>query len=236
MELLNIKIMKKLLMTLAVCGSTYGGAEAQALQNIIYGLTHFNSALEEGPVTKINACGVSSGKVCRIGKDRKVQCYSTAYNENFNVCKGNSGYYICCETPGYGNVTHPKFVVVAPAGDNTYTPPPVIYYNMGRGNTGGGTEAMAYAESGNNDARQVVPESQSYTSAAELKRERSYLANDIQTHGIRVCYTGENVAENSLNPYRGCPSPQYDGPEKNERRNEILPTPDNPDFNAQLLK
>ena len=68
--------------------------------------------------TKINACGIKKSKVCRpSGVKGKPICYPTKYAENFAVCKGNNGYFICCETPNYYNTTFDNFAF-QPEGNN----------------------------------------------------------------------------------------------------------------------
>ena len=65
--------MKKVIIALAFSAFSYGGANAQTQ-------TH---------------CGVDKGYVCRTN-GQTAGCYKTKYAQNFPVCKGADGYYICC--------------------------------------------------------------------------------------------------------------------------------------------
>jgi hypothetical protein len=214
--------MKKLIMALALAGSSYCGSQAQTLQITIYDLTHFNGSMQEEEQqqqvsnNKISSCGVSSNRVCKMGYDGRQSCYKTAYSENFKVCKGNSGYFICCEAPGRANATHPGFTVVTKTTDQSYTAPSITQYQ---------SEMDMNDNAVANNDNDAAPESQSYPSKTEMMRESAYLGNYPQSHSIRVCYVGDNVAENNQNPYHGCPSPQDDGPEKNNERNLNVSTP-----------
>src|SRR5438046_1468756 len=90
-QTLKTKLMKKIITALAIAGLVYSGVNAQT--------------------TQINACGVKHDKVCRRVPGKKTaSCYKTQFAENFKVCKGDFGYYICCETPNYYNSTHPAVV------------------------------------------------------------------------------------------------------------------------------
>ncbi len=70
--------MKKILMALAITATVYSGAIAQT-----------------------NAkCGNNEKKVCKPSADKNsVSCYETNYAQNYKVCKGKAGYYVCCHTP-----------------------------------------------------------------------------------------------------------------------------------------
>lgn len=60
----------------------------------------------------INACGIKQNKVCVVSKDRKsTSCYKTKFAENFQVCKSEQGYFICCEVPGDNNSTYNRYFV-----------------------------------------------------------------------------------------------------------------------------
>jgi len=152
--------------------------------------------------TQINACGVNKGKVCRVNGNSK-SCYKTAYAENFKVCKGNSGYFICCEAPNYYNSTHPQVQVVAA------NRPYVQQYQY--------TPDVADA---NTDMQ--VPQSQSYV----VTSSNTYAGYYPKKNEIKVCYVGDNVAEENLAPYKGCPSPQSEGPEVNKQRNLNVSNPE----------
>lgn len=49
------------------------------------------------------ACGKSSGKVCKTTSKKGKYCYKTPYAQNFDICKNQRGYYVCCETPNEFN-------------------------------------------------------------------------------------------------------------------------------------
>ena len=204
--------MKKILIMLAISGCSYCGAEAQALQSIEYDLTHFNSAVQEDKVInaeqamRITPCEVSSNKVCKMGSDNKVSCYNTKYSENFKVCKGNSGYFICCETANYSNSTHPAFVVTKTDDQNP--------------NENMQNQSYYYAQNEAVDAanNNAVPQSQSYA-GYNIISSHTYQGYYLQNGTLKACYGGNNVGELNRAPYKGCPSPQDDGPEKNIARN-----------------
>jgi len=40
-------------------------------------------------------CGVDKGYVCRTN-GQSASCYKTSYAQNFPVCMGPNGYYVCC--------------------------------------------------------------------------------------------------------------------------------------------
>jgi len=86
------KIMKKILVALAMSGFVYCSAQAQ---------------------TDVKNCGTTSNQVCKRSSGNNVSCYKTKYAENFKVCKNDNGYYICCETPDGNNATHPVNTAVA---------------------------------------------------------------------------------------------------------------------------
>src|SRR4051812_8913481 len=79
--------MNKILTALAIAGFSWFGANAQT------------------------SCGTSAGKVCRMSADKKSSsCYKTPYAQNFKICKGDNGYFVCCEKPNPTNSTHYGFV------------------------------------------------------------------------------------------------------------------------------
>jgi hypothetical protein len=46
-------------------------------------------------------------EVCRINPaSNKISCYKTKHAYNFNVCKNEHGYYICCEAASWYNSTY----------------------------------------------------------------------------------------------------------------------------------
>jgi len=179
----NIKpnIMKKLLMALAVAGLLSNTADAQS--------------------TKINACGVNKGKVCRTSGNNK-HCYKTKFAENFKVCRNDNGYFICCESPNRRNSTY-RSVATARA-QQPYQP-----------------EYAANKNQNNSEVDLSIPQSQSYVGGTS----NSYQGYYPQKGHIKVCYVGENVAENNRNPYQGCPSPQFEGPDVNAGRNINVSNP-----------
>jgi hypothetical protein len=90
--------MKRIIIAMTIAGFIYPEVKAQTAKTVV--------------------CGSKQENVCRISKDRKtVSCYKTGYAENFNVCKNNSGYFICCETPGYNNSTYRGFVIINESGN-----------------------------------------------------------------------------------------------------------------------
>jgi len=173
--------MKKILMALAMTGFTYFSAEAQTTQN----------------------------EVCRRTPQNGVSCYKTKYAENFKVCKGYYGYFICGETPSYANSTHPKYQVYYK------TAPQYVMqddYVLQSNNTPeNNTPATTPAD-------MIAPQSQSYPTFA-MSNSNTYEGYYTKKNYIKACYGGDNVAENNRNPYRGCPSPQDDGPAVNNERN-----------------
>lgn len=183
--------MKKILMALAMTGFAYFSAEAQTTQV---------------------ACEKSQDKVCRKTKDG-VSCYKTKYAENFPVCKGAYGYFICCEAPNTTNSTFPEIMV---NGLVSYKSQSSSSYVM---------QSTTQGEEPNNDMNNemIAPQSQSYP---------AYSANSATTyegyypkHYIKVCSNTDNVAEANRAPYKGCPAPAYDGPEKNMQRNVNVSSP-----------
>ena len=177
--------MKKILMALALAGFACFSAEGQ---------------------TNKVACGAPEGKVC----NKKI-CYKTTFAENYAVCKGDYGYYICCETPNNTNSTFPALPV---AGLNLYKANNEPAYVM---------QSSDKADNGINQSL-IAPQSQSYP---------IYSANSATTYEgyyngknrIKVCSMSDNVADENRAPYLGCPSAAYDGPEKNMERNRNVSSP-----------
>ena len=82
--------MKKTFMMLAILAFAYSGTNAQVKTN------------GKKPVS----CGKNETKVCRPSSDKKSTiCYNTPYAQNFEICKNDLGYFVCCETPGPANST-----------------------------------------------------------------------------------------------------------------------------------
>ena len=174
--------MKKILMALTMTGLTYLSAEAQT--------------------NNTKSCEVKQTQVCSKGRD----CYKTKYAENFKVCKGNAGYFICCEAPNNANSTHPA---------TTYTNQSLSYYQYDNAYYAPQTEAV-------DQQAPATPQSQSYTYS--VNKTNSYTGYYPRKGKVR-CYVGDNVAELTRAPYEGCPSPQDDGPELNNMRNVNVVTP-----------
>ncbi len=176
--------MKKILMALTMIGMAYLSADGQT-----------------------KSCGRSQDKVCRRSSGNTVSCYKTKYAENFPVCKGRNGYYICCETPTSTNTTHP----VATNQQSQYENYREQY--------------QTYEEA--TDVVSTAPQSQSYTNTEYgVNNSRSYEGYDPRKGKMKVCYTGDNVAQATRAPYEGCASDQYDGPEKNRQRNVNVVAPE----------
>lgn len=186
--------MKKILIALVMTGFAYCGAEAQTIQV---------------------ACERSQNKVCRMSKNG-VSCYQTKYAENFPVCKGDYGYFICCETPNNTNSTIPEIVEIGlipyRSQNTTYA---YVMHSMTRDEE---------QNSSNNAVNEMIaPQSQSYP---------EYSANAATTwdgyypkHYIKACSNSDNVAEENRAAYNGCPTPAYDGPAKNMYRNMNVSNP-----------
>jgi hypothetical protein len=167
--------MKKIMAALIIVGFTYSGAQAQTAM----------------------ACGTKNDKVCRLTAGKQVSCYKTKFAENYKVCQGNMGYYICCETPNSTNSTHTGYILADKRQEN------VREYDFAAN-----TKKTTGVD-------MSIPQSQSYVMESSNAYEGYYPKRDE----IRVCYTGDNVAEENRNPYNGCPSPAYDGPDANRQRN-----------------
>jgi hypothetical protein len=150
-----------------------------------------------------------SNQVCRFS-NKGVSCYKTQYAENFKVCQDNYRYFICGETPTYANSTHPALPVLPlrtedMTGYNTYA---ALHDNYTEPNAAPAMDMTA-------------PQSQSYpaNTGFGMSTATSYEGYYPKKNYIKVCYAGNNVAEENLNPYRGCPSPQSEGPAVNNSRN-----------------
>jgi len=174
--------MKKILIALAITGISFSGAEAQT--------------------STVTTCGVKHDKICRVSHDKKSKsCYKTDYAENFKVCKGDYGYFICCQTPDYTNSTHPKLPVAAERKS---------YQNTYATNTNRRPEVDM-----------SVPQSQSYVMTSSNTYEGYYSKRNY----IKVCNLSDNVGEANAAPYKGCPSPASEGPEVNNQRNINVSNP-----------
>src|ERR1035437_4810024 len=91
--------MKKIIIALSIAGFTWFSAAAQT--------------------TPLISCAAPKANVChRSGKG--VSCYNTPYAQDYNVCKGDYGYFISCETPEYKNSTHPPIPVAEAFASNEY--------------------------------------------------------------------------------------------------------------------
>lgn len=181
--------MKNLIMALTLVGFTYFGAEAQTKEAV--------------------ACGAPKNKVCKKSGG-KVACYDTKYANDYKVCKGDYGYFICCETPNFTNSTHPDINMV----DVKHYPNPMqtrdYDYEMASTQTNEAEQKQQQA--------MIAPHSQSYPEYA-MNSATSYEGYYNRRHSIKVCYAGENIAELNKAAYHGCATPAYDGPEKNKHRN-----------------
>jgi hypothetical protein len=163
-----------------------------------------------GVMTHINVAAQT--EVCDVNGQGQLACYKTAYAENFKVCKNNKGYHICGETPNYYNSTHPGFTV-----PDATTKPCVV--------ADGREQATAEnAEQGDLAAAPTAPTSQSYPA--------DYLAGNVGStimdnyparHYIKVA--DEDVPAMCRAPYEGLPSPQDDGPGRNNARNINVSNP-----------
>jgi len=142
-------------------------------------------------------CGVKSDQVCRKSSGNAISCYKTKYAENFKVCKNDHGYYICCEEPDRNNSTHARRAMA------------VHQYRA--------DDYQGYMP----DADEfVAPVSQSLLPQVGVKTSNSYEGYYNSPKGkMRVCYTGDNVAELTRAPWKGCHSPENDGADKNRQRN-----------------
>ncbi len=150
------------------------------------------------------ACGAPKEKVCRKTTNG-VACYNTKYAEDYAVCKSEAGYYICCEHPNRNNST---FSDAALRKNNMQEPEPEETQPQLQ------NDCDTYR--GDETHVMVAPQSMSYPG-----RDANMAYNDTRrgTGHIRVCYGGDNVAELNRAPYMGCPTPAYDGPERNRGRN-----------------
>ena len=158
---------------------------------------------------KAAVCGTKSDQVCRRVGNNGVSCYKTKYAENFKVCMGTNGYFICCESPNKYNSTNyeTNYVIVEPKQSNIRDyDNDVVYQNRPAENVD-----------------MTVPQSQSYA----VNTSSSYEGYYTGVNHIKVCYGGNNVAEQNRAPYKGCPSPQSDGPERNRQRNVNVGTHEN---------
>jgi hypothetical protein len=197
--------MKKIITALIITGLSYNSTSAQLAQGL---------------------CATSSNKVCKKSSDKTSKsCYATHYAQNFKVCNNEYGYYICCESPSEANSTNPH--------------PDLTALNAGQNADNNGQNADNNAEQNNDNVtvsgddgrtnEMIAPESQSYPPYPQpgysIMVASSYEGYYPQKGKIKVCYYGDSVAENNQNPYHGCPSPQFDGPEKNNTRNINANTP-----------
>ena len=200
--------MKKIITALIIAGLTYNNANAQLKQGL---------------------CVRSSGKVCKMSPDKKDKsCYSTKYDQNYQVCSNEYGYYICCEHPAekpqaYKTTYSDQQASVQRSGTNT------------ENDADSKTDLMNNNEAVQTPNELIAPQSQSYPKNTDygINQASSYEGYYPKRGRIKVCYYGNNVAENSRMPYQGCASPQYDGPDKNQERNINANTPsDMPPLNG----
>lgn len=144
-------------------------------------------------------------RVCRKGPHNKQSCYNTKYAQNFPVCKDNDGYHICGESKTYKNTSAvpPEAVV---KNDN------MPQYEVTQGWEGYRAQQEEPMQ------QDMTPKSQSYPDY-QPNATVPYRTGYGEGRGrMRVCYFGDNVAELNKNPYKACPAPAYDGPEKTAER------------------
>lgn len=83
------------------CGSDVT-ANNNAEERTTYTVTHYNeyeaAFPEDNPAATV-ACGENEKHVCRKDANGNPTCYKTDYAQNYKVCKGANGYYICCNPP-----------------------------------------------------------------------------------------------------------------------------------------
>ncbi len=169
----------------------------------------------------------TESRVCTASSKNGVSCYKTRYAENFKVCPTNRGYTICGETPTNTNSTRSGYVASLGTTQEDMSQYNERYVLKSRTAPEGqyadvpGSVAMVSAEAG----------SQSYPTGyvADLDKSADFGASTSSSYaGYKPgtsCYTGDNVAENNKAPYKGCPSPQDDGPQKNNYRNMNFANP-----------
>lgn len=143
-------------------------------------------------------------KVCRATPDKKIaSCYNTKFSENYKVCKNSNGYYICSGVNSSTNIAYSSFTVHA------VEPVEAPVYQF--------VPAQATEGRQQNNQELVAPQSQSYPANTNTVPGIGTLYNGRKTS--HVCYQAANVADENRLPYQGCPSPQDDGPDKNNARN-----------------
>jgi len=152
-----------------------------------------------------------SNQVCRFSS-KGVSCYKTKYAENFKVCSDDYRYFICGETPTYSNSTNPQLAVRRQRAGRE---------DMTGYNTYASLHDNNVEPSAPTAMDMTAPQSQSYpaNTGFGMSTATSYEGYYPKKNYIKVCYVGNNVAEENLNPYRGCPSPQSEGPAVNNARN-----------------
>ena len=175
--------MKKILMALMMIGIANFSAEAQ---------------------TKKVTCGKPEGKVCN-----KKSCYKTKFAENYSICKGDYGYYVCCETPNATNSTFPALPIARINPYKATNEPDYVMQNTDK-------------EGINPDL--IAPQSQSYPTY-NANVAASYEGYYNRKGRIKICSNTDNVAELNKEAYNGCPTPAYDGPDKNKERNKNVSNP-----------
>jgi hypothetical protein len=159
-------------------------------------ITFFNA--QARPARHKDYCGVQHKQVCKGSRTNGYHCYNTKYAENFKVCKNDNGYFICCETPNYRNSTRSYTSL----NTQNYQPNRIVR-----------TEPAVAVQQDQTADDITVMNSNSY---------QGYYTGKGR---IKVCYSGDNVAELNRAPYHGCPSPAFDGPATNNYRNVNVSTP-----------
>ncbi len=176
------------------------------MKSIIIALAIVGFATYNAEAQKV-ACGKPEGQVCKKSGNG-TSCYKTKYAQNYKVCKGDYGYFVCCQEPNGTNSTFPPLPVAA------YRP--ITNDNQGY---------VAQVEERDEIDESLVPQSQSYPrySANAIVSYAGYYPG--QKGKIRVCENTNNVAKANWQAYQGCPTPAYDGPEKNKGRNVNVANP-----------
>jgi hypothetical protein len=145
--------------------------------------------------------------VCKRTKAKSTSCYKTKYNQNFKICKDAYGYRICGQERTYANSTQPALPIV-PSRQST----PV--YSMRNSSTAMPQDIVPQ--------QLTAPQNQSYPfdyNGDVVIKPGVYHGYYPKKSNIKVCYFGDNVGELNRAPYKGCTTPAWDGPERNNRFN-----------------
>jgi hypothetical protein len=126
-----------------------------------------------------------------------AQTKNSRWAENYPVCKGSNGYHICGHHAGYTTAnatTYSDLQSQQPASENGATPSPCNSMSAAM-------KAPTYMG---------LNEPGGFTLNTISSYQGYY---PVREHVVKVSY------ENALAPYEGLPSPQDDGPKKNQQRN-----------------